>query len=62
METPYTDSMVIMAVINDYKVERVLIDDDSSVNLLPYYVLKKIGIREDFISPVSSHLQGIVEY
>ena len=59
MKAPHADVMVIIAVINDYKVERVLIDDGSPVNLLPYHVLKKIRIRDSLLSPVSSHLQRI---
>ena len=44
IETPHVDAMVIMAVINNYRVERVLINDGSFVNLLPYHVLKRMGI------------------
>ena len=57
--TPHTDAMVIMAIINNFKVERVLVDDGSSVNLLPYHVLQKIGIWEYCLMPVYSKLKGL---
>ena len=59
METPHADVMIIMAVINDYRVKKVLIDDGSSVNLLPYHVLKRMRIRDSLLSLVSSYLRGI---
>ena len=59
VEAPHTDATVIMAVINDYKVEILLINDDGSVNLLPYNVFKKVEIRDVCLLFVCSHLRGI---
>lgn len=40
IQMPYDDALVIEAVINNFKVRKVLVDDGSKVNLLPYRVFQ----------------------
>ncbi|XP_021631774.1 uncharacterized protein LOC110629168 [Manihot esculenta] len=40
VQMPHDDALVIEAVIHNYKVKKILVDDGSKVNLLPYRVFQ----------------------
>ena len=40
IQMPHDDALVIEAVIHNYRVKKVLVDDGSKVNLLPYRVFQ----------------------
>ena len=42
-------------MIGDYRVDRALLDLGASVNLLPYYIYKQLGLCE--LKPTSVTLQ-----
>ncbi|XP_021607682.1 uncharacterized protein LOC110611597 [Manihot esculenta] len=50
VEMPYDDALVVEAIIHNFKVQKILVDDGSKVNLLPYRVFKAMKIaNEDMV-------------
>ncbi|XP_043815325.1 uncharacterized protein LOC122724433 [Manihot esculenta] len=47
VQMPHDDALVIEAVIHNYRVKKILVDDGSKVNLLPYRVFQQMGIPEE---------------
>ncbi|XP_043811536.1 uncharacterized protein LOC122723457 [Manihot esculenta] len=47
VQMPHDDALVIEAVIHNYWVKKILVDDRSKVNLLPYRVFQQMGIPEE---------------
>ena len=62
MITPCADAMVIMVVIKIFRIERVLVDDGSSVNFLHFYMFKKMGLDAECLILVKSHLKEIYNF
>lgn len=44
IEMPYDDALVVEAIIHDFIVQKILVDDGSKVNLLPYLVFQAMKI------------------
>ncbi|XP_021622999.1 uncharacterized protein LOC110622706 [Manihot esculenta] len=47
IQMPHDDALVIEAVIHNYRVRKILVDDGSKVNLLPYRVFQQMRIPEE---------------
>ncbi|XP_021602396.1 uncharacterized protein LOC110607567 [Manihot esculenta] len=47
IQMPHDDARVIEAVIHNYRVRKILVDDGSKVNLLPYRVFQQMRIFEE---------------
>ncbi|XP_021602330.1 uncharacterized protein LOC110607513 [Manihot esculenta] len=47
IQISHDDALVIEAVIHNYRVRKILVDDGSKVNLLLYRVFQQIGILEE---------------
>ncbi|KAG8649282.1 hypothetical protein MANES_08G083970v8 [Manihot esculenta] len=47
IQMPHDDALVIEAIIHNFRVKKVLVDDGSKVNLLPYRVFQQMGIPEE---------------
>lgn len=44
---PHDDTLVIKAAIHNLWIQKVLVDDDSKVNLLPHWVFQQMKIPEE---------------
>ena len=53
---PHDDPLVITATVSKHPIERVLVDSDSSVNLMYWNCFEKMHIAHDKLKPVSSPL------
>ena len=58
IQHPHNDALVVELVMEDFDVERILIDTGSSVNLLFLKTLLKMGISEKKIIPKVRPLTG----
>ncbi|XP_043815061.1 uncharacterized protein LOC122724387 [Manihot esculenta] len=56
---PHNDALVIEAVIHNYRVKKILVDDESKVNLLPYRVFQQMGISEEQLVRDQAPIKGI---
>ncbi|XP_021603907.1 uncharacterized protein LOC110608935 [Manihot esculenta] len=59
IQMPHDDALVIEAIIHNYKVKKVLVDDGSKVNLLPYRVYQQMGIPEEQLIRDQAPIKGI---
>ncbi|KAG8645588.1 hypothetical protein MANES_10G076111v8 [Manihot esculenta] len=59
IQMPHDDALVIEAVINNFRVKKVLVDDGSKVNLLPYRVFQQMRIPEEQLVRDQSPIKGI---
>ncbi|XP_010468555.1 PREDICTED: uncharacterized protein LOC104748645 [Camelina sativa] len=55
---PHSDPLVIEVSMGDFDVERVLIDTGSTVNVLCWQTLEKIGVTPDQLKPETRTLTG----
>jgi len=58
IQHPHNDALVIKLVMEDFDVERILIDTGSSVNLMFLKTLFKMGISESKIMPKIRPMTG----
>ncbi|XP_043814072.1 uncharacterized protein LOC122723991 [Manihot esculenta] len=59
VQMPHDDALVIEAVIHNYRVKKILVDDGSKVNLLPYRVFQQMGIPEEQLIRDQAPVKGI---
>ncbi|KAG8633903.1 hypothetical protein MANES_18G146801v8 [Manihot esculenta] len=59
VQMPHDDALVIEAVIHNYRVKKILVDDGSKVNLLPYRVFQHMGIPEEQLVRDQAPIKGI---
>ncbi|XP_043809109.1 uncharacterized protein LOC122722469 [Manihot esculenta] len=59
VQMPHDDALVIEAVIHNYRVKKILVDDGSKVNLLPYRVFKQMGTPEEQLVRDQAPVKGI---
>ncbi|GLT49370.1 hypothetical protein SLA2020_229330 [Shorea laevis] len=50
--------LYVSGVVRNHKVNRILIDDGSAVNIMPIYTMKRIGITVDELSSSKLLIQG----
>lgn len=55
---PRDDALVITMEIDGYNVKRVMIDSDSSTNVIFFYALKNMRKSEKDLKKVNFHLMG----
>ena len=55
---PHDDPLVVRAVVANKTVHRVLIDNESSTDIIFALAFDKMGIRREKLEPVSTHLRG----
>lgn len=46
---PYDYALVVEVIIHKFRVQKVLMDDGSKVNLLPYQVFQQMKIPEEYL-------------
>ena len=54
MEDNGNNPIIIFFVINNYLVERILVDDGSAADVLMWDAFKKIGLDESLLRPERS--------
>ncbi|XP_043817373.1 uncharacterized protein LOC122725024 [Manihot esculenta] len=59
VQMPHDDALVIQAVIHNYRVKKILVDDGSKVNLLPYRVFQQMGIPKEQLVRDQAPIKGI---
>ena len=52
MDDDGNDPIVISVVINNFGVDKILVDDGSAVEMLIYDAFKKMNLDESLIKPV----------
>ena len=55
---PYDDALVVSIRIEDYNMHRVLIDNESSADILYYPALQQMGINRERLVPMNAPLVG----
>ena len=55
---PHDDSLVVRVVVANKKVQRVLVDNGSSADIIFASSFDKMGIGREKLEPVNSHLRG----
>ncbi|XP_022843425.1 uncharacterized protein LOC111366981 [Olea europaea var. sylvestris] len=55
---PHDDALVISAVIANFEVKRILVDNGSAANVLSHEAFVQIGISVEQLKPVKTPLQG----
>ena len=56
---PYDDPVVIRAVVANKTVHRVLVDNESSADIIFASAFDKMGIERERMEPVNTHLRGL---
>ncbi|XP_022851528.1 uncharacterized protein LOC111373252 [Olea europaea var. sylvestris] len=55
---PHDDALVISAIIANFEVKRILVDNGSAANVLSHEALVQMGISVEQLKPVKTPLQG----
>ena len=55
---PHDDAIVITLFITDYTTRRVLVDNESSADILYYLAFQQMRLGRDLLGPVYSPLIG----
>ena len=55
---PYDDPLVVRAVVANKTVHRILVDNESSTDIIFVSAFDKMGIRRERLEPVNTHLRG----
>ena len=55
---PHDDALVVSIRIEDYNMHRVLIDNESSADILYYPALQQMGINRERLVPTNAPLVG----
>ena len=56
--TPHNDALVIMLNLNNFEIERILVDQGSSTDILYFKAFKKMGLTESDLKEVRFPLIG----
>ncbi|XP_021607564.1 uncharacterized protein LOC110611490 [Manihot esculenta] len=59
IQMPHDDALVIEAVIHNFRIHKILVDDESKVNLLPYRVFQHMNILEKQLVRDQTPVKGI---
>ncbi|XP_021618808.1 uncharacterized protein LOC110619606 [Manihot esculenta] len=59
VQMPHDNALIIEAVIHNFRVRKVLVDDGSKVNLLPYRVFQQMNISEKQLVRDQASVKGI---
>jgi ribonuclease HI len=55
---PHDDALVITAIIANFEVKRILVDNGSAANVLSHEAFVQMGISSEQLKPVKTPLQG----
>ncbi|XP_022891671.1 uncharacterized protein LOC111406488 [Olea europaea var. sylvestris] len=55
---PHDDALVISAIIANFEVKRILVDNGSAANMLSHEAFVQMGISSEQLKPVKTSLQG----
>ncbi|XP_022854630.1 uncharacterized protein LOC111375941 [Olea europaea var. sylvestris] len=55
---PHDDTLVISAIITNFEVKRILVDNESAANVLSHEAFVQMGISSEQFKPVKTPLQG----
>ena len=55
---PYDDALVISTCIRDYNTHQVLVDNESSVDILYYLAFQQMRIRKEQLIPTNAPFVG----
>ena len=55
---PYDDALVVNLRVGDYNMHRVLVDNDSSANILYYPTFQQMGINREQLVPINAPIVG----
>ena len=55
---PYDDALVVSVRVGDYNVHRILVDNDSSADILYYPAFQQMGINRARLTPTNAPLVG----
>ena len=55
---PHDDPLVVMVVVDNKTVHRILVDNESSADIIFVSTFDKIGIEREKREPVNAHLRG----
>ncbi|XP_022886718.1 uncharacterized protein LOC111402570 [Olea europaea var. sylvestris] len=55
---PHDDALVISAIVANFEVKRILVDNGSAANILSQEAFAKMGISSQQLKAVKTHLQG----
>lgn len=58
IQTPHNDALVVTLRVRDFDVKRILIDQDSSVEIMYYAAFKQLKLRDADLAPTTSPLVG----
>lgn len=58
VQTPHTDALVVTTQINSHIVKRILVDQGSSAEVMFYSLFKRLGLKEDDLTPTDVPLVG----
>lgn len=59
VQIPYDGALIVEVIIHNFKVQKVLIDDSSKVNLLPYRVYQQMAIPKEKLMRDQAPIKGI---
>ncbi|XP_021616528.1 uncharacterized protein LOC110617828 [Manihot esculenta] len=59
VQMSYDNALVIEAVIHNFRVQKVLVDEGSKVNLLPYRIFEQMNIPEEQLVRDQAPVKGI---
>ena len=57
-QNPHDDPLVVRAVVANKTIHRVLVDNESSADIIFASAFDKMGIRREKLEPVNTHLRG----
>lgn len=60
VQHPHDDALVVTLVIANHRTRRVLIDNDSSIDILYLFTFEQMGIRRDKLWPTATPLVGFI--
>ncbi|XP_022897501.1 uncharacterized protein LOC111411176 [Olea europaea var. sylvestris] len=55
---PHDDALVISAIIANFEVKRILVDNGSAANILSHEAIVQMGISMEQLKPIKTPLQG----
>ena len=61
MPHPHDDPSVVRAVVANKTVHRVLVDNESSTDIIFVSAFDKMGIGRERLKPINTHLRGFSE-
>ena len=60
MHHPYIDTLVITAKVANCNVHRLLVNDDSAIDIIYLNAYKRMGLTESELNPATSPLYGFM--